>query len=163
DQSAKLVVSTDRGETWQVRGGCQVPRDDRAFDEHLVVERQDGTLWMLARTRYGIGESTSGDRGRTWSELEPSGIAHPSARFFLGRLRSGNLLLVKHGPIDQPTGRSHLTAFVSEDDGRTWSGGLLLDERSGVSYPDCVQAEDGTISVIYDYSRTGEREILMAR
>ncbi|WP_158633724.1 exo-alpha-sialidase [Tautonia sociabilis] len=163
DHSARIVVSTDAGETWQVRGGCNVPREDRAFDEHLIVERRDGSLWMLARTRYGIGESSSTDRGRSWTELAPTSIAHPSARFFLRRLASGNLLLVKHGPLDQQTGRSHLTAYLSDDDGRSWSGGLLLDDRTGVSYPDGVQADDGSILIIYDYSRVRDREILMAR
>ncbi|MBM4092237.1 MAG: exo-alpha-sialidase, partial [Planctomycetes bacterium] len=123
---------------------------------------QDKTLWLLARATYGIGESLSADRGVTWSELKPSTIAHPSARFFVGRLNSGNLLLVKHGPIDKPIGRSHLTAYLSRDDGRTWTGGLVLDERNGVSYPDGVQADDGTISIIYDYSRTNAMEILLA-
>ncbi|MEW4570418.1 sialidase family protein [Tautonia sp. JC769] len=163
DRSARMVVSPDRGRTWAVRGGCNVPKDVRSFDEHMIVERGDGSLWMLARTTYGIGESRSTDRGRTWSELAPSGIAHPSARFFLRRLSSGNLLLVKHGPIDESTGRSHLMAFLSEDDGSTWTGGLLLDERDGVSYPDGVEGDDGTVFVIYDYSRREEREILMAR
>jgi predicted neuraminidase len=55
-----------------------------------------------------------------------------------------------------------LTAYVSKDDGETWQGGLPLDERSSVSYPDGQQSEDGTIRIIYDYSRTGERHILMA-
>ncbi|MFN4259608.1 MAG: sialidase family protein [Gemmataceae bacterium] len=163
DHSAKMVVSTDKGKTWQVHGSCNVPKEVRAYDEHMIVERKDKSLWMLARTKYGIGESVSTDRGRTWSELKPSAVAHPSARFFLHRLRSGNLLLVKHGPIDKATGRSHLTAFVSQDEGRTWSGGLLLDERTGVSYPDGVQADDGTIYIIYDYSRRDAKEILMAR
>jgi hypothetical protein len=104
----------------------------------------------------------STDRGATWPDLKPSTIAHPSARFFVRRLNSGNLLLVKHGAIDQPTGRSHLTAFVSSDDGKTWTGGLLLDERSGVSYPDGQQTDDGLIRVIYDFSRTGSRHILMS-
>lgn len=85
-----------------------------------------------------------------------------SKRFFVRRLNSGNLLLVKHGAIDQRTGRSHLMAFVSSDEGKVWKGGLLLDERSGVSYPDGQQTEDGVIRVIYDFSRTGSRHILMA-
>ena len=162
DNSARMVVSTDRGKTWVIRGGCNVPVADRAFDEHMFVEREDGSLWMLARTRYGIGESVSTDRGKKWPELKPSAIAHPSARFFIRRLKSGNLLLVKHGPIAKRTGRSHLTAFLSTDDGKTWGGGLLLDERSGVSYPDGQQTADGLIRIIYDYSRTGTRHILMA-
>lgn len=162
DHSARMVVSTDCGKTWQVRGGCNVPQDVRAFDEHIIIERNDKSLWLLARTRYGIGESVSTDRGATWTELKPSSIAHPSARFFVRRLRSGNLLLVKHGPIEKAIGRSHLTAFVSKDDGRTWTGGLLLDERKGVSYPDGVEADDGRIYLIYDFDRRGAREILMA-
>ncbi len=36
--------------------------------------------------------------------------------------------------------RSHLTAWLSEDDGKTWRGGLMLDERATVSYPDGFQA-----------------------
>ncbi|MBN2311695.1 MAG: exo-alpha-sialidase [Candidatus Hydrogenedentes bacterium] len=163
DNSARLVVSADAGGTWDVRGACNVPEDVRNYDEHMVVERKDGSLWMLVRTNYGIGESTSPDRGRTWSALTPSSIPHPNARFFIRRLRSGRLLLVKHGPIDEKTGRSHLTAYLSEDDGASWTGGLLLDERKGVSYPDGQQGADGTIYLIYDYSRTGEQAILMAR
>jgi hypothetical protein len=162
DSSARMVVSTDRGQTWAVRGGCHLPVDDREFDEHMFVERKDGSLWMLARTRYGIGESTSTDAGRTWPELKPSAIPHPSARFFVRRLSSGNLLLVKHGPLDKKTDRSQLTAFISKDDGHTWGGGLLLDERAGVSYPDGQERPDGLIRIIYDYSRTGDRTILMA-
>ncbi|QDT16219.1 serine hydrolase [Alienimonas californiensis] len=162
DDSARLIVSADQGETWTLRGACHVPTEVRSFDEHMLVERTDGSLWMLVRTNYGIGESVSTDRGKTWPELTPSQIAHPSARFFVRRLDSGNLLLVKHGPIDERTGRSHLTAFLSEDDGATWTGGLLLDERSGVSYPDGQQTDDGLIRVIYDYSRTGARQILTA-
>lgn len=45
----------------------------------------------------------------------------------------------KHGPLDTRTSRSHLTAYLSKDDGTTWTGGLMLDERRGVSYPDGQQ------------------------
>ncbi len=38
----------------------------------------------------------------------------------------------------------------------------MLDERTGVSYPDGQETPDGLIRIIYDYSRTGERNILMA-
>ncbi len=162
DHSARMVVSTDRGKTWNLRGACNVPLAVRAFDEHLFVERRDGSLWLLVRTKYGIGESVSTDRGRTWPELTPSAIPHPSARFFVRRLNSGHLLLVKHGGMAKPAGRSHLTAFISKDEGRTWDGGLLLDERTGVSYPDGQPTADGLIRIIYDFSRTATRQILMA-
>lgn len=159
-ESARMVVSNDGGITWSVRGGASVPDAVRSYDEHMILERKDGSLWMLIRTKYGIGESVSHDRGYTWSPLVPSRLQHPAARFFIRRLHSGNLLLVKHGPVDLRTGRSHLMAFVSGDDGFTWSNGLLLDERPGVSYPDGQQTSDGTICITYDYSRTKDQNIL---
>ncbi|AQQ69789.1 putative neuraminidase (sialidase) [Limihaloglobus sulfuriphilus] len=162
DYSARAVASDDGGRSLEVIGACNVPVDVRSFDEHMIVERKDGSLWMLVRTKYGIGESVSDDGGKTWPELEPCEISHPSARFFIRRLDSGNLLLVKHGPIDERTGRSRLMAFISKDDGKTWQGGLMIDEREGVSYPDGQQVNDGRIYITYDYSRTGDQDILMA-
>ena len=53
-------------------------------------------------------------------------------------------------------------AMLSEDDGKTWKGGLMIDARKDVSYPDGVEAEDGVIRIIYDYQRRDAREILMA-
>ncbi len=163
DDSARLIVSRDKGKTWKLEGACNIPKEVRVFDEHMIIERKDSSLWMLVRTSYGIGESVSTDRGKTWAPLTPSGIKHPSARFFVRRLESSNLLLVKHGPIKKRTSRSHLTAYVSKDDGKTWEGGLLLDKRKGVSYPDGQQGSDGIIRIIYDFSRTNEREILLAK
>ena len=161
--SAQVFCSSDRGVVWGRLGQANVPeKKDRNCDEHMIVELRDGRLWMLVRATYGIGESVSTDRGRTWSPVKPSGIPHPTSRFFVRRLRSGNVLLVKHGPMDKRTERSHLTAYVSDNDGDTWRGGLPLDERAGVSYPDGVQAADGTIYIIYDYDRRGAKEILMA-
>jgi predicted neuraminidase len=163
DDSARLIVSRDQGKTWNLEGACNIPVDVRIFDEHMIVERKDGSLWMLVRVKYGIGQSVSKDRGKTWSPLQPSQIEHPTARFFVRRLNSGNLLLVKHGPIKERTGRSHLTAYLSKDDGETWEGGLLLDEREGVSYPDGQQDQNGLIHIIYDFSRRDQREILLTR
>ncbi len=159
---AQIWASPDQGKSFQFKGGADVPDWVRAPLEHMVVERQDGSLWMLVRTTYGIGESVSFDRGVTWTEVSPSSVAHPSARFHLRKLNSGNLLLVKHGPITEQTDRERLTAYLSEDEGRTWLGGLMLDERTGVSYPDGCIAEDGTIRIVYDFQRTRDKEILMA-
>lgn len=152
-----VQVSRDQGRSWSFLGRADAPQT--AFDEHMVVQRRDGSLWMLIRTSYGIGESVSTDGGRTWSAGRPSGIPHVNARFFIRRLRSGRLLLVSHRPPDGKS-RSHLTALLSEDDGKTWTGGLLLDERAGVSYPDGFESPDGRITVIYDRNRRSDREIL---
>jgi hypothetical protein len=52
--------------------------------------------------------------------------------------------------------------MLSEDDGMTWKYKMTIDERSRVSYPDGVQAEDGTVYIIYDRERYDAKEILMA-
>jgi hypothetical protein len=156
DRKAHVYVTRD-GRKFRYRGGVDVPK--RSYDEHMVVERKDGSLVMYVRTTYGIAESVSTDGGKTWSVGVPSKIAGPGSRFFIRRLRSGRLLLVNH---NQFTGRSHLTASLSDDDGASWYGHLLLDERVTVSYPDGVEAEDGTIYVIYDRERLGAGDILMS-
>jgi hypothetical protein len=140
-------------------GGVVFPRHD--FDEHMIVERRDGSLWMLARTLDGIGESVSTDTGQTWTAPQIA-MLNKNARFFIRRLASGRLLLVKHGGINETTkSRSHLTAHLSDDDGKTWRGGLVLDERTGVSYPDAFQAPDGKIFISYDHNRAKDREVLL--
>ncbi|GMV93926.1 MAG: hypothetical protein AMXMBFR82_37040 [Candidatus Hydrogenedentota bacterium] len=155
-----VYASTDRGETWALRGTSDVP--ERSCDEHMLVEKKDGTLWKLVRTRYGVGEAISTDAGATWDVKGPSAsVPHiPHARFFIRRLNSGKLLLVRHNSPELKK-RTHLTAYLSEDDGQTWTGGLVLDARD-CSYPDGVQAPGGSIYIIYDHERKGAKQILMA-
>ena len=40
DNSAQMMVSTDHGKNWNVRGACNIPQKDRQFDEHMMIERK---------------------------------------------------------------------------------------------------------------------------
>ncbi|MDD2455786.1 MAG: sialidase family protein, partial [Kiritimatiellae bacterium] len=74
-------------------------------------------------------------------------------------------LFVKHGlkVNDRNNGRrSNLTAWVSDNDGETWKGGLLLEPLT-CSYPDGVESPDGTIYIVYDHERDRAAELRMAR
>jgi len=135
-RGVNLFVSSDQGATWERRACVKFPEPD--WHEPMIVERKDGTFWMLVRTRKGIMETFSEDNGQTWSEPSvPPTIRHPNARFHFRRLASGRILLVKHGDkIDSHTGRFMLSVWLSDDEGESWQGGLVLDERKGVSYPD---------------------------
>lgn len=170
-----VFASTDQGKSWRPRGFA-VPRAEGVshYAEHMIVERSDRSLWMLIRTNMGLMESYSLDDGRNWSEpVFSRTVSHPCSRFFLTRLASGRILLVKHGDriddffrdgaVDWSNGRNRLKAFLSEDDGESWIGGLMLDERQVVSYPDGFQAPDGGIYVVYDRNRATDGEILLAR
>lgn len=167
-RGANVLVSTDEGKTWKMRGNT-VKNPHQTVDENILIERKDGSLWMTLRTKKGMWESFSKDKGKTWSVAQASKIYHGNSRHFMTRLKSGRLLLVKHGDqIKQPEGdstilsRIKLTAYLSDDDGQTWSNGLLLVDRSG-SYPDGIQAKDGTIYVCYDRDRWFAAEIWMAK
>jgi hypothetical protein len=156
EQYSNVIVSRDQGETFERLGYADVPK--RACDEHMIVERRDGTLWMLVRRKDGIGEAISYDRGQTWKASPQVVLPGPNARFHIRRLKSGRLLLINHYGFN---GRSHLTALLSDDDGATWPHRLLLDERDSVSYPDAIETPEGRILVIYDRKRVGEGEIIM--
>ena len=169
ERKAFAYKTVDCGQSFAKLGGSDVSK--RSFDEHMILELRDGRLAMFVRTTYGIGVSYSYDGGKTWTKGENTGWGGPCSRFFIRRLKSGRILLVNHYNY---TGRSHLTAMLSEDECKTWKYKLLLDERSGVSYPDAKESEDGYIYVTYDRERGGfldslekvysqAREILFAK
>ncbi|WP_334319369.1 glycoside hydrolase [Termitidicoccus mucosus] len=164
-RGVNVLASSDQGKTWSLRGLRPFPNPD--WHEAMIVEKKNGKLWMMARTKKGIMESFSDDQGATWSE--PAGTAanirNTNSRFFFRRLASGRLLLVKNGDeLHKSKGRLQLSAWLSDDDGATWKGGLLIEDRveKRATYPDGFQAPDGTIYIAYDYNR-GPGQILMGR
>lgn len=169
DRRAFVYLSNDDGKSFSKIGGINAK--NRSYDEHMILELNDGRLAMFIRTTYGIGVSYSYDGGRNWTESVNSGLGGPCSRFHIRRLKSGRIMLINHYNY---TGRNNLTVFLSDDDGRTWSHQLLLDERGDVSYPDAKEADDGYIYIVYDrergsFKKTLEeayscaREILMAK
>lgn len=164
-----VFLSRDKGETFERIGTAHAK--DGWYDEHMLLEKQDGSLEMYIRSKYGVAVSESRDGGITWTPACDSGFGGPNSRFHIKRLSSGNILLVNHHRF---TGRSHMTAMISRDDGKTFEGYLLLDGRTDVSYPDAVEGSDGYIYIIYDRERgalyhadrdysKAAREILMAK
>lgn len=153
-RSVYAVEWSELDDRWRIRGEAAIAPEHRQIAEPMIVERRDGSLWMLIRTGYGIAESVSADGGRTWSPFARSPIPHASSRFYLGRLASGRLLLVKHGRMNKAAGREDLTAFLSDDDGQSWPHSLML-KAGACSYPDVDQDAAGRIHAVYDHGRRG--------
>ncbi len=149
--------TTDGGKTFQRLGGMMHP--DHCYDEHMFVERRDGTLALYSRIMHGIGVAYSYDRGMTWSEGTDSGLGGPNSRFHIRKLKSGRWLLINH---PESTNRNKLVAYLSEDEGKTWPYSLVVDDRDQVSYPDAVEAEDGYIYIVYDRERGGGQKSMDA-
>lgn len=161
ENNSRPLISTDNGRSFQL-GGELTSEVKNDFDEYMIVERSDGRLISVNRLKGSFLVCESSDRGRTWTKQQPNAIPHPAARFVFMKLQSGSWLLVKHGPLETLTGRVQLMTFLSRDEGSTWEGGLMLDDRS-CSYPFGSQSADGTIYVSYERQRWVQPEILLAR
>lgn len=155
-----IYISSDNGKSFQYRGGVKVPPEFACFDEHSIYELSDGRLGMLIRKKAcGYYESFSSDGGKTWTPVELSNLPGADSRGYLGRLASGKHLAIVNDAIC----RRNLTAFLSDDDGKTWYAKFCFDMRDVISYPDAVQDSEGFIYVIYDRDRYGAGEILCSR
>lgn len=154
ETGAFVYKTSDNGKTFTKLG--KACAEGRSFDEHMVVELSDGKLMMLIRTSYGIGVSYSTDDGNSWSEPVDSKLKGPCTRFYIGKMPSGKYLLINHHNFQ---GRNNLTAFISDDDCKTFKYTLLLDERDQVSYPD-VCYHNGFIYVVYDRERASNAKSL---
>ena len=157
-----VYSSTDKGATWTFKGKAEVTGS--TYNNAIIVERKDekgnSYLWMVLRQLEGnMKESFSYDGGATWTNAQVSHIAHPNSAIYMGYTSSGRLLMINHKDF---SGRNNLTAFLSEDGGKTWAYTLLLDARSGVSYPDVIE-NNGNLYVVYDYDRFNTGRMYMAK
>ena len=160
EQYSNVYLSEDLGESFRLIGHADYPK--RTCDEHMIVERSDGRLMMLIRgDKWGIGRAFSDDGGHTWYGEEDYVLGGPDSRFFIRRLSSGRLLMINHH--DYGGKRCNVKAMLSEDDGESWQGFLMIDEREGAAYPDAVEDSDGNIHLVYDYNRYTDKEIYMAK
>ena len=157
-----IYSKTNNNLSLSAYASIQIDEELRIHDEPQLVEISEmGEYLAMLRTTKGIYYTKSSDFGKTWAKIQPFTASGPttSSRFYLGKLSSGNLLLVSNNS----TTRNKMSAFLSKDGGKTWPHKLVLDERENVSYPDADQTSDGTIHVVFDRERTGAKDILYCR
>ena len=124
-----------------------------------AIRLPDGHLLALARTREKIvAETTSADRGQTWSALRATPLPNPNSGLEAVVLPDGRVAAV----LNHGTNRRTLDAALRGPDG-SWSAPLLLDlvAKSEVSYPSALlDHEDGhdVLHVVYTRQR---REIVL--
>lgn len=153
-------VSDNDGQTWQQSNVVTSPdhkgggfhkgiRWNHGAVEPTVVERNDGTLWMIMRTSQDRHyEAFSKDGGLTWSESQPSKFYGTITMPTMGRLADGRLLFFWCNTTPLPeaegtngvwddvfTNRDVTHVAISEDDGKTWTGfrELYMDPLRNVS------------------------------
>lgn len=126
--SAHLLcyLSDDEGLTWHPSKSTL--QSELLAQEPGVVQLKDDSLLMFSRSRDCQLVSHSKDEGETWTALQRSNIAQPTASpASIERIPStGHLLLVWNNGDDplaaaKPVGRRPFTAAISKDEGATWT------------------------------------------
>ncbi|MCK4999151.1 MAG: exo-alpha-sialidase, partial [Anaerohalosphaera sp.] len=101
---ASVLISDDHAKTWK-RNETELfapifntyNGNSYGAVEPCILDRKDNSLWMLIRTQTGwLYESSSNDRGQTWSLAKPSGFYCTNSPCSFVRLKDGRVVLMWH-------------------------------------------------------------------
>lgn len=154
---SRFWYSYDRGRSWE--GPCRIPNFDSpgtaARTDYIVDDSQTCTLFLTAAKPDGEEGRPmcirTDDGGKSWSFVswigpEPEGFAIMPASV---RLSDREILVTvrrREGP------KRFITAYLSEDNGQTWThlGNPAEDTGEG-NPPAMIQLRDGRILLVYGY------------
>ena len=142
------VYSDDGGITWHASKNAACTNGDEA----KVVELSNGHILMSIRNRakgYRLF-SVSADGGETWSEpKQNTTILDPACNGDIISYNHNGKNLLLHSLPASPTTREHVTIYVSEDNGETWTPKRRI--CNGYSAYSSLQVlNDGTIGIIVE-------------
>ena len=153
-----MEFTSDRGLTWERTDPINDGKEVAAI-QPSILKHKDGRLQILCRSKNKkILSAWSGDKGRTWSKLEPIDLPNPNSGTDAVTLSDGRHLLVyNHIDPDQVWGNRNVLNVAVSDDGINWQAAVLLendpDPDGEYSYPAVVQDSDGKVHITYTWNR----------
>jgi predicted neuraminidase/pectate lyase len=149
------AITNDAGATWKFSAPIQSVY--LGGIQPAFAHRKDGTLLALMRDNGKLKQvrrSESKDGGMTWTPAVPTDMPNPGSSVNVLTLKSGSWLLLCNDAKDN---RRRLTAYLSDDEGRSWPIRRVIDElkeeRAEVHYPSAIQTADGAIHMSYTYTQ----------
>jgi hypothetical protein len=160
------LSSDDDGATWtQSPDIIKIPTpslNQNGAVDPILLQKKDGTLWMLIANQRGWLYETFSKDGVSWSENRPSRFMSSEAPASITRLDDGPIVLIWNSCLRFPYlhgGVYALHAAISEDDGKTWIGYREIYRDShraepaargagyGTGYPTAVAIGDGKLLI----------------
>ncbi len=119
-----------------------------------VVELEPGHILCYCRSsshspQYPMVSVTeSMDFGRNWSKVQKGNTYNCNAGLAMVTMENGNIAMAFN---NSPETRNPLSIAISEDNGNTWPymRDLINEEGFRFSYPEIIQASDGTLYCTY--------------
>jgi hypothetical protein len=161
------VVSGDGGENWELGEAIDIGQhgDHAGALEPVVVELEEGRIWMLIRTNLGhFLQAFSEDEGLTWSGPTATQFRSPSSPCHLIRLQSGRLAIIWNNTMQTTGSRSSLHMALSEDEGQTWTEPAecvrsLEEDYPQVSYPFICEWRPGEMLAGFNHVMSGWQRV----
>jgi predicted neuraminidase len=115
-------------------------------ESRVAMFLRDHTAQRKLRTAW------SEDGGWTWSTPSAGALVNPDAAVDALRLRDGRLLLAYN---DAPSGRENLRLATSNDEGKSWQPGPLIEQEPAqeFSYPHLTEDRTGRVHLTYTWKR----------
>ena len=145
-----VAISDDDGATWRASD----PIVSLGGVQPSLVRKKDGTIVAWMRDNGPPPQraivASSRDEGVTWTQGEDSDVPNPGSSLEVVALRDGSWLMVLN---DTENGRARLSAWLSNDEGRTWPHRRAIENTPGgsYSYPSVIQTADGLVHVSYSH------------
>lgn len=155
-RESHLIYSDNGGESWQI-GGLAAP----LCNECQVAELSNGYLHLNIRSYRGNNRrlvAISKDTGETFADpVEDSSLIEPVCQASLIHHEGikGGLLFANPASLK----REKMTVRRSRDDGKTWTGALVLYPGPS-AYSSLAALPNGTIYCLYEQGLKGAYETL---
>lgn len=166
----EFQISDDEGQTWRA---VRMP-DSNGRVHANVVEVEPGHLVAFMRSRFAdfVYSSESKDFGDSWSVPEATVLPNNNASVSAIKLSSGEVALAynlnaapnaEFGKVAWPGLRNPVAVSVTEDFGKTWPIGRILEAAEGFigaenktnnsqhEYPTIYQDSKGVLHLVYAY------------
>lgn len=148
-----MAITDDGGKTWSY----SEPIIGNSNIQAALAQASNGDLVAYMRNNgpspKRMHTSRSTDNGETWSPVRYADLPNPGSGLDLVTLQNGNWLMVYN---NVESGRHSLAVSISDDEGKSWRWTRVLEQdmredATTSHYPAAIQAEDGTIHVVYSY------------